>query len=111
MTVSKKNLILAGAMFREEAERFAHSFSVWTKMADLKEHYEAGDVSFSIAEMDSPSEEITAKYLNSVHAACRSLFLLDRKFYMREHLHIVCRLENLEEMVNALEEIESFLEA
>lgn len=110
MTVSKKNLILAGVMFKEDAKNFSHAFLIWSKMAHLKECYEAGDVSFSIAEMDSPSEEISAKYVNSVHAACRSLFLLDRKFYMSEHLHIVCRLENLEDMVNALEEIEAFLE-
>lgn len=111
MIVSKKNFFLAGTMFSDEAKRFAHEFTTWSKMADLKGRYEEGIVSFSIAEMDCPEKEITEKYVHSVHAACRALFVLDRKFYNQEHLHIVTKLENLADMESALEIIDSFLAA
>ena len=111
MKVSKKNLVLAGVMFDEEAKKFAHAFMAWSKIAHVRECYEAGDVAFTIAEMDSPEKEISEKYVNAVHYACRTLFLLDNKFYRSEHMHVVCRLENLEDMETALEEIENFISA
>ena len=111
MIVSKKNFILAGTMFEEEAKKFAHAFAIWTKMAEVKGNYENGDVSFYFAEMDTPQKEITEKYVSTVHAACRALFALDRKFYIKEHLHVVGRLENLADMEKALGEIDYFLSA
>ena len=102
---------MAGVVCETEVRRFIHEFASYTKVEQKKEAYEAGLVCKEFAEMSDPAAELNEQYVAAVHAACRALFTLDKKFFRAEGLHIVCMLETFEEMKEALEEIDSFFAA
>ncbi len=111
MKIAFTNLKLSALLETAKFMKFAHYYGIYKKAEKRYEDFKSGIVTFSTVELTNPEEELRQMYIDAVHRAINKLFVLDKAFYRTEKVHIVTRLENFNECLEALREVEEFASA
>lgn len=107
--VATERLRLAAAFCTPEFMKFSGMYNIYRVRKEEYEGYMGGKVTFKSAELMNPEQELYDAYIGAAKVAISKLYNVDRAFMKKEGLHIVTRLESLNEVIEALEEIENWV--
>lgn len=108
--VATEKLRMAAMFCTVEFMKFSNAYNVYRSRVDDYSNYMNGTRTFKTAELTNPEQDLYQAYIDAAEIAINKLYTVDRAFMRKEGVHIVTKLESLNDVLAALEEITDWVE-